>query len=101
MNVYVDEFFLALNIIKALEILKKLLAKKYEMKDLQKVNTIIGWQITRDTAVRTMKIDQSAFIRDLVIKEGLIECTNANVISMKIGSTIKIIEPDDYKETDL
>lgn len=32
----------------------------------------------------TMKIDQSAFIRDLVIEEGLTDC-NAPVIPMKAG----------------
>lgn len=47
-----------------------------------------------------MKIDQSTFIRELVIKEGLIEC-NANVIPMKAGSDIEMIEPDDYEETEL
>lgn len=47
-----------------------------------------------------MKIDQSAFIRDLVIEEGLTEC-NANVIPMKAGSVIEMTEPEDYKEADL
>ena len=61
---------------------------------------IIGWQITRDAATHTMKIDQSAFIRDLVIEEGLTEC-NANVIPMKAGSAIEMLDPDDYDETDL
>ena len=70
------------------------------MKDLGEINTIIGWQITRDTAMRTMKIDQSAFIRDLVIEEGLEEC-NANVIPMKVGSAINMLDPEDYDETDL
>lgn len=47
-----------------------------------------------------MKIDQSAFIRDLVIEEGLIDC-NANVISIKARSLIKMGDSEDYKETDL
>lgn len=46
-----------------------------------------------------MKIDQSAFIRDLVIEKGLTDC-NANVISMKAGSSIKMTDPEDYKEAD-
>lgn len=48
----------------------------------------------------TMKICQSAFIRDLVYKEGLTEC-NANVIPMKAGSAIDMGESEDYDETDL
>lgn len=100
MSVYVDDILLASNIMGALETLKKLLAKEYEMKDLGEVQTIISWQITRNTAARTMKIDQSAFIRDLVIEEKLTEC-NANIIPMKIGLAIEIIEPNNYEKTDL
>lgn len=44
-----------------------------------------------------MKIDQSTFIRDLVIEKGLIEC-NANVILMKAGSAIEMIGPNNYEE---
>lgn len=84
----------------ALEILKKLLAKKYEMKDLGEVKTIISCQITRDIAAHTIKIDQSVFIRDLVIKKRFTEC-NTNVIPMKAGSVIKIIKLDNYEETEL
>lgn len=47
-----------------------------------------------------MKIDQSAFIRDLVIEEGLTEC-NANVIPMKAGSAIEMSEPKNYEDADL
>ncbi len=99
-SVYVDYFLLASNAMTTLEALKKLLGKEYEMKDLGEVKTIIGWQITRDPAARTMKIDQSAFIRDLVIEEGLTDC-NANVIAMKAGSAIEMTDPEDYEETEL
>ena len=83
-----------------LKALKKLLSEKYKIKDLGEVKTIIGWQITRDQAARTMKIDQSAFIRDLVIEEGLTDC-NANIIPLKAGSAIEINYPEDYEETKL
>ena len=99
-SVYVDDFLLASNEMATLEALKKLLGKKYEMKDLGEVKTIIGWQIMRDLAARILKIDQSAFIRDLVIKEGLTDC-NANVIPMKAGSAIEMNDSDDYEETEL
>lgn len=99
-SVYVDDFLLASNTMRTLELLKQLLAKEYDMKDLGEVKTIIGWQITRDPAMGTMKIDQSAFIRDLVIEEGLTDC-NAPVILMKAGSAIEMLDPDDYEETEL
>lgn len=48
----------------------------------------------------TMKIDQSAFIRDLVIKERLTDC-NTNVILMKARLSIEMGDPEDYKKTNL
>lgn len=47
-----------------------------------------------------MKINQSAFIKDLVIKKGLTNC-NANIIFMKVNSAIETTDPKDYKETEL
>lgn len=47
-----------------------------------------------------MKIDLSAFIQDLVIVESLIEY-NANVILIKAGFTIEMLEPEYYKKADL
>lgn len=73
-SVYVNDFLLASNTMNILGALRASLAKEYDTKDLGEVKTIIGWQVSRDTALETMKIDQSAFIRDLVIKEGLTEC---------------------------
>ncbi len=99
-NVYVDDFLLASNTMVALKALKAFLAKKYNTKDLGEVKTIIGWQIHRDLAAGIMKIDQSAFIQDLVIEKGLTDC-NANVIPMKAGSSIKMADLEDYESADL
>ena len=99
-SVYVDDFLLASNTMTALNALKASLAKEYDTKDLGEVRTIIGWQIHRDSAAGTMKINQLAFIRDLVIEEGLTDC-NANVIPMKAGSSIEMSDPEDYEEADL
>ncbi len=98
--VYVDDFFLASNTIVALKTLKASLAKEYDTKDLGEVKTIIAWQIHRDFVAGTMKIDQSVFIRDLVIEEGLTNC-NANVIPMKAGSSIEMADAENYEEADL
>lgn len=47
-----------------------------------------------------MKIHQSAFIQDLVIEEGLTDF-NANVIPMKAGSFIEMLDSEDHEEADL
>lgn len=99
-SIYVDDFFLAYKTMSAMQTLKDILEKEYEMKNLGKINTIIRWQITRDTAMHMMKIDQLTFIRDLVIEEGLEEC-NANVIPIKAGLAIEMLDSKDYNKTDL
>lgn len=92
---YVNDFLLASNIIVTLKALKVSFAKEYNIKDFGEIKIIIGWQIYPDFIVGTMKIDQSSFVRDLVIKKRLNDC-NANVIPMKAGSSIKNLK--DYKE---
>lgn len=82
------------------DILKEFLANEYDIKDLGEAKTIIGWQINRDVAMGTKKIDQSAFIKDTVIEKRLSNC-NANVIPMKAGLSIDMGNPEDYKETNL
>lgn len=69
--------------------LKKLLNKEYKIKNLRKVKTIIGWKIINDLIVDIIKINQSAFIRDLVIKKKFRNC-NTNVISIKANTVIKM-----------
>lgn len=99
-SVYINNFFLALNIINILNALKKFLVKKYDTNNLKEVKTIIGWQINRDTTAGTMKIYPSAFLRDLVIKKRLTNC-NANIIPIKVGSSIKMRDLKVNKEADL
>ena len=99
-SVYIDDFLLASDTIKNLDKLKVVLSNAYDIKDLNKVKTIIGWQITRDLVAQTMKIDQSAFIWDLVMEENLYDC-NANVVPIKTGSAIDISDVNAYKEKDL
>ncbi len=99
-SVYVDDFLLASNSIDALKTVKKEQGKGYNVKDLGEVETIIGWQITRDPSTQTLKIDQSSFIRDLVIEESLTN-RNSNTIPMKAGSAIEMIEHNDYKDIEI
>lgn len=99
-SIYVNNFSLALNNITALKKLKIELVKKYKVKNLDKVKIIIGWQIIRNLAMRTFKVSQSIYIRDLLKKENLTNC-NFSITLIKAGSTIKMNKLDDYKEADL
>ena len=96
-SIYVDDFLLASNSSKALAWLKDSIAKKYNMKDLGKVKTIIGWQVTRDIDTKTLRIDQSAFICDFLESENMTNYNSIN-IPMKARCFIDIQKPGDYEE---
>lgn len=99
-SVYVDYFLLAAKYRKSLDWIKESIKNEYNVKDLGNVKTIIGWQVTRNWDAGTLKIDQSAFIRDLLEEENLTDCNSVN-IPMKAGSFIEMLEDDDYEEADL
>ena len=46
--------------------LKKALSEAFEMKDLGEVKYLLGMQITRDRARRSISIDQKHYIEELV-----------------------------------
>lgn len=99
-SVYVDDFFLTSNNSKALQWLKITITKEYNMKDLGEVCTIIGWQVIRDLKAETLKIDQSAFIQDLLESENITDYNSVN-IPMKAGCFIKMSEHNDYEEVEI
>ena len=59
------------------------------MKDLEEAKVIIGWEITRDVQARTLKINQKAYIQDLLESEKII-FYYPTVLSMKAMSAILI-----------
>lgn len=62
------------------------------------MKTIIGWQVTRRPSI--IKIDQSAFIRDLIKEEGMQDYNSVDT-PIKIGNFIEMSGKDDYKKVDL
>ena len=97
-GVYVNDFLLAANQQDQLDWIKKRLQKEYNIKELGEVKTIISWQATQSPS--TMKINQSAFIRDLIEKEDMRDC-NPVYTPMKTGNFIEIQGEIDYEEVDL
>lgn len=72
----------------------------YNVKNLEKVNTMIDWQVIRNTKASTLKINQFIFIRDLLKNKNLSDCNFVN-ISMKASNIIKMNNLDDYMETNI
>lgn len=90
---YVNNFLLALITMAIFKVLKVFFAKKYDIKDFGKVKTIIRWQIYEDFVAKIIKINQSVFVQDLMIEKNLID-SNANVTSMKTGSSIDMSDQE-------
>lgn len=67
------------------------------MKELKEVKTIIEQQITRDLVLGIIKIDESAFIRYLVIEEDFTNY-NATIILIKASLVIDMPDANDYEE---
>ena len=86
-DLYVDDLVLGSRSLKALEWLKDQLMREFSMKDLGEVKTIIGWEITRDLAAGTLRIDQKGYIQDLLESEGMTSC-HPTVFPVKAGSTL-------------
>ena len=99
-TVYVDNFVLASNNLEVLQWIKSGISNEYNVKDLGEVRTIIGWQVTRDRIARTLKINQSSFIQDLIESEIMTDCYSVS-IPMKAGCFIEMSKPGDYKEVDI
>lgn len=76
------------------------ISKKYNIKDLKEVQIIIRWQVTRDHIARMLKIDQSAFIQDLIKIENMTDCNSIN-IPIKASYYIEMSEADNYEEVDI
>lgn len=97
---YVNNFLLASKHQKLLDWIKECFKNKYNVKDVGKIKTIIGWQVIQNWDAGILKINQSAFIQDVLEEENLTDCNFVN-IPIKAGYFIKILEESDYKETNI
>lgn len=70
------------------------------MKNLEKVRTIISWQVTRDHKAKTLKIDQSSFIRNLIKSKDMMDYNSINIL-MKKGCFIEMSKSGNYQEVDI
>lgn len=79
---------------------KDSLNNKYNVKDFKEVKITISQQVTWNQNIKTLKIDQSAFIQNLYKKKNPINGNTINIL-MKAENFIKMIKDNDYKKTDL
>lgn len=85
---------------RVLDWIKQKLKDKFNIKDLEKMKTIIGWQVTWDWELSILRINQLAFICDFVKEEDIRNC-NPISIPMKAKNFIKIQDKKDYKKANI
>jgi transposase InsO family protein len=68
---YVDDLLLISNSLTQLTDVKRNLSKSFEMTDLGEVQYILGLQITRDRAARTLSLSQAEYTRRVVERYGM------------------------------
>ncbi|MCP3666765.1 MAG: hypothetical protein GY696_30425, partial [Gammaproteobacteria bacterium] len=71
---YVDDIMFATKNKNLLENEKKLMAKRFKLKDLGKAHYILGIQITRDRPNRKMWLTQELFLKNMLEKFGMADC---------------------------
>ena len=69
--VYVDDIPLASKSLKQVEWFKTEFAKQFKIKDLGEIQKILGVRVTRDRKNRTIKLDQTRYIQEVLEKIGM------------------------------
>ena len=90
---YVNNFLLALKTCQLVNWIKKTLNSKYNVKNLAEIKIIIRWKVINNIKAKTLKIDQSAFIWNIIKEEGLSGYNATNI--MKAGRFLDILEEND------
>ncbi|KAH9112159.1 hypothetical protein AeMF1_013477 [Aphanomyces euteiches] len=66
--VYVDDIVIGTSCKKALDAVRGDLTRTFEMSDKGELNFLLGMRIERDRSARTVKISQSTFVEELLVK---------------------------------
>jgi transposase InsO family protein len=76
---YVDDLLLLANSLEGLSALKKDLSKRFSMTDLGEAHYILGIQIDRDRAARTLSISQREYVHKVLQRFGMLDCKPAAI----------------------
>lgn len=76
-GVYVDDLTIAAEQLSTLTTFKKEMSARYEMKDLGELNYILGLQVTRDRAKRSLRLSQRHYVDTILNKLDMSDCKTA------------------------
>ena len=95
--VYVDDLIVATNNHKLFDYLKENLVKKFEMRDLEKLNFCLGLQFYQNDKTKRVRISQEKYIKDMVKKFGL---EDAKIALTPLEAKINLSKDDNSPEFD-
>ncbi len=87
-SLYVDDLLIACNRLSELKLFKQQLTSEFDMEDLGEASFVLGIEIIRDRASRTLTIRQGAYTRALLQRHGMEDC-NAVAHPMIEGAKLK------------
>jgi Reverse transcriptase (RNA-dependent DNA polymerase) len=102
-GLYVDDMVILADDIKVVQSFKAGIAKRWEIKDLGEVKRILGLEITRDRAKRTIKITQTAYTDEMIAEYGLADARETKTPSVSLetleptSATDKLANVDQYR----
>jgi hypothetical protein len=70
-TLFVDDLLLFSRVVRKIQPLKEALSSAFEMKDLGEAKYVLGINITRNRAEKTLVIDQEHYVRGLLREQGL------------------------------
>jgi hypothetical protein len=76
-GVYVDDLTIAAARLDSLEEFKREMSKRYDMKDLGELHFILGLQVTRDRAKRSLSLCQTQYIDSVLARFNMQDCKPA------------------------
>jgi hypothetical protein len=85
---YVDNILLFAHTVEEIKPLKQALSSAFEMKDLGEAKVMLGVNIKRNRATKTITIDQEHYIKDLLQEHGL---NNARAVATPAEGYISLV----------
>jgi hypothetical protein len=68
---YVDDILFACNDIAWMQTFKATLGARFKIKDLGDLSQVLGMHVIRDTSARIISMDQSKYVKDILIKHSM------------------------------
>ncbi|KAI3635902.1 hypothetical protein MIR68_006540 [Amoeboaphelidium protococcarum] len=94
---YVDDVLIVCKSREEMDVIKVELSSKFDMKDLGKLEHIVGIRIRRDRIKKLISLDQSAYLERVLDRFGMDQCHPVTTPIIERGARMKLIdECEDY-----